>query len=153
CSLPRAGSFFRAIEPSRVASLSAYYCPYLSFAILVGQAQLGGQHYWDRATDPHLAPSVDIGASPEGPAGSSAAQEFMQRDEPLAEETGLRFLTPFQEGRRVTVIRLLYPERSWTTDERTAPKIKSQQAVCIPRDADPDALPDFAGFVITTSEP
>ena len=66
------------------------------------------------------------------------------------------FLTPFQEGRRATGIRFLYffiPKRSWTADERTAPKIKSQKAVCIPRDADPDALPDFAGFVITASEP
>jgi hypothetical protein len=43
--------------------------------------------------------------------------------------------------------------RSWTADERTAPKIKSQQPVRIPRNADPDALPDFAGFVITASEP
>jgi len=25
--------------------------------------------------------------------------------------------------------------------------------VRIPRDADPDAMPDFAGFVITASEP
>ena len=48
---------------------------------------------------------------------------------------------------------LLFLERSWTADERTAPKIKSQEAVRIPRDADPDAMPDFAGFVITASEP
>jgi hypothetical protein len=73
--------------------------------------------------------------------------------EPPAEEAGLRILTPFQEGRRATVIRFLYPERSWTADERTAPKIKSQEPVRIPRDADPRALPDFAGFVITASEP
>jgi hypothetical protein len=43
------------------------------------------------------------------------------------------------------------------------PKIKSQEAVRIPRNADPDALtdfagpdfagPDFAGFVVTASEP
>ena len=51
------------------------------------------------------------------------------------------------------VIRLLYPERSRTADERTAPKIKSQEPVRIPRDADPDALPDFAGVVIAASEP
>ena len=44
-------------------------------------------------------------------------------------------------------------ERSWTADERTAPKIKSQEAVRIRRDADSDALPDFAGFVIVASEP
>ena len=48
---------------------------------------------------------------------------------------------------------LLFLERSWTADEGTAPKIKSQEPVRIPRDADPDALPDFAGFVITASEP
>ena len=47
---------------------------------------------------------------------------------------------------------LLFRKRSWTADERTAPKIKPQEAVRIPRDADPDALPDFAGFVITAPE-
>ena len=62
-------------------------------------------------------------------------------------------MTLFQEGRRVMVIRLLYPERSWTADERIAPKIKSQEAVCIPRDADPDALADLAGLVIIAAEP
>jgi hypothetical protein len=49
--------------------------------------------------------------------------------------------------------RFLFPKRSWTADERTAPKIKSQQPVRIPRDSDPDALPDFAGFLITAAEP
>ena len=44
-------------------------------------------------------------------------------------------------------------ERSWAADERTVPKIKSQEAIRIPRNADPDALPDFAGFVVTASEP
>ena len=49
-------------------------------------------------------------------------------------------------------------ERSWTADERTVPKIKSQEAVRIPRNADPNALPDlagpdFAGFAVTASEP
>ncbi len=44
-------------------------------------------------------------------------------------------------------------ERSWTADERTAPKIKPQQAVRILRNADPDALPDFAGLVVTAREP
>jgi hypothetical protein len=63
---------------------------------------------------------------------------------------------------------LLFLERSWTADERTVPKIESQQAVRIPRNADPNALtdfagpdvagpdfagPDFAGLVVTTSEP
>ena len=48
---------------------------------------------------------------------------------------------------------LLFLERSWTADERTVPKIKSQEAVRIPRNADPNALPDFAGFVVTASEP
>jgi hypothetical protein len=42
---------------------------------------------------------------------------------------------------------------TWTADERTVPKIKSQEAVRIPRNADPNALPDFAGFVVTASEP
>ena len=48
---------------------------------------------------------------------------------------------------------LLFLERSWTADERTAPKIKSLEPVRIPCDADPDALPDFSGFVIAASEP
>src|ERR1700722_2782618 len=48
---------------------------------------------------------------------------------------------------------LLFIERSWTADERTVPKIKSQEAVRIPRNADPDALPDFAGFVVPASKP
>ena len=48
---------------------------------------------------------------------------------------------------------LLFLERSWTADERTVPKIKSQEAVRIPRNADPNALPDFAGLVVTASEP
>jgi hypothetical protein len=48
---------------------------------------------------------------------------------------------------------LLFVEGSWTTDERTVAKIKSQEAVRIPRNADPDALADFAGFVVTASEP
>jgi len=39
-------------------------------------------------------------------------------------------------------------ERSWPADERTAAKIESQEALHIPRNADPDALPDFAGFMI-----
>ena len=53
---------------------------------------------------------------------------------------------------------LLFVERSWTADKRTVPKIKSQKAVRIPRNADPNALPDFAGpdfagFAVTASEP
>ena len=44
-------------------------------------------------------------------------------------------------------------ERSWTADERTVPKIKSQEAVRIPRNADPNALLDFDGFVVPASEP
>jgi hypothetical protein len=50
------------------------------------------------------------------------------------------------------VIRFLFPKRSWTADERTAAKKKSQEPVRIPPDADPDALPDFAGLVITASD-
>ena len=65
----------------------------------------------------------------------------------------LRTLPPFrgEESDRDTF--LLYPERSRIADERTAPKIKSQEPVRIPRYANPDALPDFAGFLITASEP
>ena len=53
---------------------------------------------------------------------------------------------------------LLFLERSWTADKRTVAKIKSQEAVRIPRNADPKALtdfagPDFAGFRVTASEP
>jgi hypothetical protein len=48
---------------------------------------------------------------------------------------------------------LSFRERSWTADEWTAPNIKSQEAVRIPRNADPDALPDFAGVVVAGSEP
>lgn len=48
---------------------------------------------------------------------------------------------------------LLFVERSWTAVERTVPKIKSQEAVRIPRNADPNALPDLAGFAVTASEP
>jgi hypothetical protein len=48
---------------------------------------------------------------------------------------------------------LLFLERSWTADKRTVPKIKPQEAVRIKRNADPNALPDFAGFVVTASEP
>ena len=44
-------------------------------------------------------------------------------------------------------------ERPRTADERTVPKIKSQDAVRILRNADPDALPDLAGRVLTASEP
>jgi len=48
---------------------------------------------------------------------------------------------------------VLFLERSWAADERTVPKIKSEEAVRIPRNADPNALPDFDGFVVTASEP
>jgi hypothetical protein len=51
------------------------------------------------------------------------------------------------------MIRPLFPKQSWTADEKTAPKIKSQEPVRIPCDFDPDALPDFARFLITASEP
>jgi hypothetical protein len=44
-------------------------------------------------------------------------------------------------------------ERARTADERAAAKIKPQDAVRIPRDADPHALPDFAWLVITAPEP
>ena len=48
---------------------------------------------------------------------------------------------------------LSFLERSWTADERTVPKIKSQKTVRIPCNAYPEALPDFAGFVIAAREP
>jgi len=48
---------------------------------------------------------------------------------------------------------LLFPEPSWTADERIPAKIESQEAVRIPRNADPNALADFAGFAVTASEP
>jgi hypothetical protein len=48
---------------------------------------------------------------------------------------------------------LLFLDRSWTTDERTVPKVKSQEAVRIPRNADPNTPPDFAGRVVAVSEP
>jgi hypothetical protein len=44
-------------------------------------------------------------------------------------------------------------ERSWTADERAGGNIKSQETVRIPCNADPSALPDFAGFVVTPSHP
>jgi hypothetical protein len=37
-----------------------------------------------------------------------------------------------------------FVQRLGAADERTAPNIKSQHPVRIPRNADPDALPDFA---------
>src|SRR5208283_2235293 len=70
-----------------------------------------------------------------------------------AEETGASSpdsLSREEEGDRGS---LLFLERSWTADERTVPKIKSQEAVRIPRNPDPKALADFAGFVVTASEP
>ena len=44
-------------------------------------------------------------------------------------------------------------ERSWTADERTAPKIKSREEVRIPRNADPCALPDFDRVVVIVCQP
>jgi hypothetical protein len=76
--------------------------------------------------------------------------------------------TNFRGGLRMTKIRsfltgaaaaqgdcsgLLFIERSGTADERTVPKIKSQEPVRIPRNADPDALPDFAGFLVAACKP
>ena len=48
---------------------------------------------------------------------------------------------------------LLFIERSWTADERTATTIESQEAVRVFRNADPDALPDVAGFLVIAPEP
>ena len=73
----------------------------------------------------------------------------MRRDR-LRRKRGFESLSREEEG---DCGALLILERSWTADERTVPKIKSQEAVRIPRNADPDALPDFAGFVVTASEP
>ena len=65
---------------------------------------------------------------------------------------GLRILAPLSGGEEGDCGGLLFLERSWTADEWTATKIKSQQAVHIACYADPDALPDFAGFVIAAPE-
>jgi len=89
----------------------------------------------------------------EGPAHSYAAEEFMQRDGIACGGNGASspdLLSREEEG---DCGGLLFLERSWTADERTVPKIKSQEAVRIPRNADPNALPDLAGFVVIASEP
>ena len=65
---------------------------------------------------------------------------------------GLRILAPLSGGEEGDCGGLLFLERSWTADEWTATKIKSHQAVHIACYADPDALPDFAGFVIAAPE-
>ncbi|AEH85324.1 hypothetical protein Mesop_0832 [Mesorhizobium opportunistum WSM2075] len=44
-------------------------------------------------------------------------------------------------------------ERPWTADEWAAPDIKAQRPVRVLRNADPDALPDFAVWVIIACEP
>ena len=44
-------------------------------------------------------------------------------------------------------------ERSWAANERTAPEIKSQETISILCNADPHAVPDFAGLVVPASEP
>ena len=41
----------------------------------------------------------------------------------------------------------------WTADEWARASIKSQEAVRISRNADPNALPDFTGFAVTLSQP
>ncbi len=48
---------------------------------------------------------------------------------------------------------ILCVERSRTAQERTAPKIKSQEPVRVLGNADPDALPDVARLVAIMSEP
>jgi hypothetical protein len=47
----------------------------------------------------------------------------------------------------------LFVELSWTADEAIVPKIQSQKAVRIPRNAYPNALPYFARFLIAVPEP
>src|SRR4029077_11496815 len=87
----------------------------------------------------------------EGPAHSYGAEEFMQRDA-IACGGNFESWLPFRrEGGLLW--RRLFLERSWTADERTVPKIKSQEAVRTPRNTDPDALPDFAGLVVPASAP
>jgi hypothetical protein len=44
-------------------------------------------------------------------------------------------------------------ERSCTADERAVRKIEAQKAIRIPRNADPRALPDLAGFAVIVSQP
>lgn len=89
----------------------------------------------------------------EGPAHLYAAEQFgaIETESP-AEETGLS-PDSLSTEEECGCGGLLFLERSRTADERTAPKIKSQEAVRIPRNADPDALPDFAGFVVSAFEP
>ena len=74
-------------------------------------------------------------ASPDGAATTSASNCGSSHDRSLRSDC------------------LLLIERSWTADEGTIPKIKSQEAVRLLRNADPGAQSDFAGFEVTTSEP
>ena len=76
----------------------------------------------------------------------------MRRDR-QRRKRGFESWLPFKRGGERPRYVLLFSKRSWTADERTARKIKSQEAVRTPRNADPDALPDFARLVITTSKP
>jgi hypothetical protein len=64
----------------------------------------------------------------------------------------LHHLTEFLST-KLRVYFLTCPKQPWTADERAAAEIKSQETVRIPRNADPDALPDFAAFVVPASEP
>jgi hypothetical protein len=47
----------------------------------------------------------------------------------------------------------LFVEQPRTADERIASDVKPQQTVSFARNADTDALPDFARLVIVASEP
>ena len=131
----------RAVSSNRAAHQRA------SVAARGGQRPLGSSHRPTcRAMNGHWGDT-------EGPAHSYAAEEFMQRDGIACGGNGASspdLLSREEEG---DCGGLLFLERSWTADERTVPKIKSQEAVRIPRNADPNALPDFAGFVVPASEP
>ncbi len=106
----------------------------------------------------HIGERRGIGHGTIPPAGAPECSRPPARSEPPLtgmawSEAGLRVPHPLSRKEEGDCGGLLSVERSRTADERIAPQIKSQQAVRIPRDADPDAPCDFAGFAVTSSEP
>jgi hypothetical protein len=108
----------------------------------------------------HMGPgwSLSSGRAQRGPGG---------RDDEVSNATNLwdatlasrvRGCAAIPKGPHVRLIErrrggLLFLEQSRTADEWTAPNIKSQETVCLARNADPDALADLGGLVIIASEP
>jgi hypothetical protein len=86
-------------------------------------------------------------------AHSSAAEEFMRRDGLASGTHRASNPSSLSQAREGDCRGLLFLEQPWTADERIAPNIKSQGTVRLARNADPDALSDFAGLVIIASEP